>query len=69
MGIVFIKRRRSREERARKVVQGIRQRIVLGADEGRPSGAAFGNVLTVRRTAPAAPNVPHPARQLLTNTY
>jgi len=42
MGIVFIKRRRSREERARKVVQGTRQRIVLGADEERPSGAAFG---------------------------
>ena len=41
MGIVFIKQRRSREERARKVVQGTRQRIVLGADEERPSGAEF----------------------------
>jgi hypothetical protein len=68
MGIVFIKRRRSREERARKVVQGIRQRIVLGADEERPSGADFWGVLPVP-DRPAAPNVPHPARQLLTNTY
>jgi hypothetical protein len=30
MGTVSIKRRRSREERARKVVQGIRQRLKAG---------------------------------------
>jgi hypothetical protein len=30
MGNVSIKRRRSREERARKVVQGIRQRLKAG---------------------------------------
>jgi len=30
MGTVSVKRRRSREERARKVVQGIRQRLKAG---------------------------------------
>jgi hypothetical protein len=30
MGVVSIKRRRIREERARKVVQGVRQRLKAG---------------------------------------